>query len=124
MFIHMLLVLMEYVELSVIQSLLESTPSHSCDLMETSNNCHSGRCFCSTWVHIYIFEFMYCDFIKTKGSSYSSLFNNYIQGGQVSCNHAIVCRVLLYTDCVRYIYIFFEKKFLILYIFFENKNLF
>ena len=112
MFIHMLLVLMEYVELSVIQSLLESTPSHSCDLMETSNNCHSGRCFCSTWVHIHIFEFMYCDFIKTKGSSYSSLFNNYIQGGQVlcTCNHAIVFRVLLHTDCVIYMYIFFFEK--------------
>ena len=49
---------------------------------------------------------MYCDFIKTKGSSYSSLFNNYIQGGQVLCNHAIVFRVLLHTDCVIYIYIY------------------
>ena len=102
---------MEYMELSVIQSLLERTPSHSCDLMETSN-CHSGRCFCSKWVQIYIFEFMYSDFIKTKGSSYSFLFNNYIQGGQVlcTCNHAIVFRVLLHTDCV--IYIFFFRKFL------------
>ena len=74
---------------------------------------------------------MYCDFIKTKGSSYSSLFNNYIQGGQVLCNHAIVFRVLLHTDCVIYIYIyiffFLLENFLILYIyifFFENKNLF
>ena len=41
MFIHILLVLMEYMELSVIQSLLESTPSHACELMETSN-CHSS----------------------------------------------------------------------------------
>ena len=55
---------------------------------------------------------MYCDFIKTKGSSYSSLFNNYIQGGQVLCNRAIVFRVLLHTDCVIciYIYIFFFEK--------------
>ena len=60
---------------------------------------------------------MYCDFIKTKGSSYASLFNNYIQGGQVLCNHAIVFRVLLHTDCVIYIYIY-------IYFFFENKNLF
>ena len=71
---------------------------------------------------------MYCDFIKTKGSSYSSLFNNYIQGGQVLCNHAIVFRVLLDTDCVIYIYIFFFfwRKFLnSIYIYFlENKNLF
>ena len=52
MFIHISLVLMEYMELSVIQSLLESTPSHACELMETSN-CHSGRCFCSTWVQIH-----------------------------------------------------------------------
>ena len=74
---------------------------------------------------------MYCDFIKTKGSSYASLFNNYIQRGQVLCNHAIVFRVLLHTDCVIYIYIyiffFLLENFLILYIyvyFFENKNLF
>ena len=75
---------------------------------------------------------MYSDFIKTKGSSYASLFNNYIQGGQVLCNHAIVFRVLLHTDCVIYIYIyiyiffffFLLENFLILYIyiFFENKN--
>ena len=72
---------------------------------------------------------MYCDFIKTKGSSYASLFNNYIQGGQVLCNHAIVFRVLLHTDCVIYIYIyiyifFLVRKFLnsIYIYFFENKN--
>ena len=67
---------------------------------------------------------MYCDFIKTKGSSYASLFNNYIQEGQVLCNHAIVFRVLLHTDCV--IYIYFLRKFLnsIYIYFFENKNLF
>ena len=37
---------------------------------------------------------------NAKGSSYSSLFNNYIQGEQVLCNHAIVFGVLLHTDCV------------------------
>ena len=126
MFIHILLVLMEYMELSVIQSLLETIPpAHHpmhvnewkllIAILEDAFALHGYR---------FIFEFMYCDFIKTKGSSYSSLFNNYIQGGQVLCNHTIVFRVLLHTDCV--IYIYFLRKFLnsIYIYFFENKNLF
>ena len=53
-----------------------------------------------------MFEFMYCDFIKTKGSSYSSLSNNYIQGGQVLCNHATVFGVRI-AYRLWYIYIIF-----------------
>ena len=57
-----------------------------------------------------MFEFMYCDFIKTKRSSYSSLSNNYIQGRQVLCNHATVFRVLIaYRLWYIYIIYFFEK---------------
>ena len=117
MFIHILLVLMEYMELSVIQSLLESTPSHVNSwklliaILEDAFALHGYR---------FIFEFMSCDFIKTKGSSYSSLFNNYIQGGQVLCNHAIVFRVLLHTDCVIYIYIYIYIYFFFFFFFFEK----
>ena len=39
--------------------------------------------------------------------SKNSILGGFVkQGGQVLCNHAIVFRILLHTDCVIYIYIY------------------